>query len=103
MKAVCVKQAVENQELRKDTRYLLTVPVKTEEGDGLNEFSLNYSYGGCCISSPVIFQAGDFFILYFPQLIENQCVRLRSYRLCRVVWNRIGQNKQNEYGIKFFD
>jgi hypothetical protein len=103
MKAVCAEPTVEYRELRKDVRYLLTVPVKTEEGNGLNEFVLNYSSGGCCISSPVIFQAGDFFILYFPQLVENQYVVLRSYRLCKVVWNRIGQDRQNEYGIQFLD
>ena len=81
----------EEVSLRRSGRHMVEFPIKTAEGEGLNERMLNYSLGGCAFTSPVIFQVGE--------LLSFTLGRLD--KIGNIVWSKHGPGGQNEYGLQF--
>ncbi|OGJ90670.1 MAG: hypothetical protein A2487_03985 [Candidatus Raymondbacteria bacterium RifOxyC12_full_50_8] len=76
--------------------------MRTSDGDGADEFIINYSSGGCCLTTPVVYRKGEAVLIIAPQA-PTLVNRSRGYRIGRVVWDQLGSDGTCIFGISFTD
>jgi hypothetical protein len=91
-----------NLNRRHKPRYELPLLVFTDEGVGNNENLINISLEGCCIRTPVSYNAGDHVLLHFS---SDQDHFPHETTFCldgQIVWKN-NANRGYTYGMQFPD
>ena len=88
-------------ESRKEERRPVKVPVRTEVGEGLDEWMVDVSPGGCRIHTPAVMTIGDAVSLSI--LSDTRSIRplRRGHKVGTIQWENVEEKGRSEYGIEF--
>jgi hypothetical protein len=88
-------------ELRGEERRPVRVPIRTEEGEGLDEWMVEVSGQGCRIHTPAIMNVGDAVALSI--LSDTRSIRplRRGHKVGTIRWEAVAPEGRSEYGIEF--
>ncbi|MFH0921757.1 MAG: PilZ domain-containing protein [Fibrobacterota bacterium] len=95
------KKHMTMNELRKEERQPMHLPVRTEAGEGFNEWVIDFSLCGCRIKTPAIFGKNEIITISLFTISRGSVAAKPSYKIGKVMWERIQPNGLGEYGIQF--
>jgi len=88
-------------ESRREERRPVRIPIRTEEGEGLDEWMVDMSSRGCRIHTPAILNVGD--AVAISILSDTRSIRplRRGHKVGTIRWEAVALEGRSEYGIEF--